>query len=141
MDLMKEIMRFAARAWVPAKKYPTKQAWLQGEFKWTLPIKWMGIDGFAHLDADRRVKISLNYGTYADHWDRVIVTILSKHDGKIDAKSFKFNDYMNAISRPNDTDKQLWCYDQNGGASWYIAIPDSTAPFVQAVEEYIHMFE
>jgi hypothetical protein len=136
------IKHFAAQPWHKSKKYPTKAAWLQGEFKWTLPVKWVGIDGFVTLDAERRAKITLSDANYHDHYDKLDVVIINKHQGIVDSKRFKFNDYMSAVPRPDLTsDDTLWCYDRDGGASWYIAVPDSTEPLVTAVEEYIRMFE
>jgi len=113
-------------------------------FDWDIDIKWMDLSGYVRIDDDRRARIQLaTHGTMGEY-RAFIVSIISKRKGKIEAKSFLFDDYLSDRS-DNRSDYPLGknpCFMviDHIGWRWYIAVPKTTRPLCQEIEKYIEIF-
>ncbi len=109
--------------------------------EWQREIKWFDRVGYIQLDVDRRIKIELTSGT-SEQFSRFTVSLISKTKGPLDAKTFRFQDYLDAEKRKDDRPDhtgEFYVYP-NSGWEWYIAIPASTRPLCAAIEEWITLY-
>lgn len=116
---------------------------------WGLVIDWFDLVGIHKLGKDRRVKIELATHGTSDHYPGFRVTILNKHEGKVDSKYFQFDDYLDRSPTARTDGRDDYptggkgrCYEVIGycGWHWYIATPKSAVPFCSAVKAYIGLF-
>lgn len=113
-------------------------------------ITWLGMDGYVQLDDDRRAHVVLAtdnpYARYptAGDYTSIVVSIVSKTRGLIQRKVFVFDDYLH--ERKDDrTDYPIagnttFQVVDHCGWDWYIAVPTSTTPLVQAIDTFLDMF-
>lgn len=119
-------------------------------FEWHIDIKWMDLTGFVRIDEYRRAKVMLARTTLsADNYDAFKVSIINKHDGVVDVKVFRFDDYLDTSldgRSDNRTDYPLGrndCFHVTSyiGWRWYIAVPKTTRPLCKEIENYIEIFQ
>lgn len=116
-------------------------------FEWHIDIKWFDLVGYTPVDANRRAKIVLSDRGYADHLDKLIVSILDKNEGEIDAKTFAFDDYLSRENRidgrgdyPLGNNTCFCAWANRDRFEWYIAVPKTTRPLCEEIEKYIDIF-
>ena len=119
-----------------------KSEFMEKEFRFWTPITWFDLAGVREIDEDRKVVIEMVTQGYADHYVALLVRIVHKVNGEIVRKAFKFQDYLWPAhtqshrayhnGMPLQVIAPTW--------DWYIAVPSSTAPLVDSVEQWIEMF-
>jgi hypothetical protein len=120
--------------------------------EWDEPrrITWLDMTGYIELDDDRRARLQLaelrahdaSYPT-SGYLTGFEVEIVSKTRGRLDGKTFLFDDYLDERA-----DNRADVRPQGGtfkvisrvGWSWYLAVPATTRPFTSAVERYLELF-
>ena len=106
-------------------------------------IKWSDSVGYIEMSGRRLAKVVLDTYGVQFHYVRFVVTILSKDTGKIDEKSFFFNDHLKidkqATGRTDMLDHGLQCIS-TCGYHWYINLPETVEPICNAIKEYVGMF-
>lgn len=115
-------------------------------FPWNIEIEWQGKVGFHRIDDERvaRIELSEGYGTpTVGHYVGMTVTIQSVKTGKIAGEYFSFNVFLSDVARIDtrrDMPGKNYLLIDYCGWHWYIHVPATTAPFVEAVESYIDQF-
>ena len=132
-----------------AEKTTTKAEFMKARIDWSplealkLPTEWIGADLFVRLDDERRVVVSLKTHGCEDHYEKLLVRVLNKREGAVDEKSFRFREYLGGIHRKDShPNREAMGYEVVAYVSWdwYIAVPETTAPLVEAVAAYVAMF-
>ncbi|GIK40461.1 MAG: hypothetical protein BroJett011_42940 [Chloroflexota bacterium] len=120
-----------------------QQAFVQS-MEWRIPIQWFGIQGIHILDNDRVVTITLVARRVVDNYEGFQVEIVSKTVGTIAHYYFSFNIFLSPDQRIDKRDDYKGGFYVSPGINndwrWYIAIPTSTRPLTQAIEQWIDLF-
>lgn len=118
-------------------------------FPWTLKLTWLDLSGLAKMTGGRRVRIDLVTRTTHQQYEGFRVTILNKHEGAIDSKTFWFADHLDtrkrADDRANPKGKHYFRIDRfevkvSCGFEWYIGVPADTKPLVAAIETFVKFY-
>jgi len=119
-----------------------KSEFMETTFHFWQPVTWFDLTGVRELDEDRKVVIELVTQDYADHYAALLVRVVHKVNGEIVRKVFKFADYLYcSVTQPHRAyHKGMPLQVIAPTWDWYIAIPSSTAPLVDSVEQWIGMF-
>lgn len=112
---------------------------------WEIPILWQGKSGVHQLDGDRRVVIELSTWGHGDEYPGFWVEIISKTNGLVVKKYFKFDEYLfladiseSSASHPNvHTVKSFHVWREG---RWYIREPRDPSPFTHAVGAWIEQW-
>ena len=99
---------------------------------WPIVIQWFDLQGTHMLDNDRRAVITMVTRGHKDHYVGFNVEITSKTNGRIESKFFRFDDYLPNKQNEHQFEVIAYC-----GWKWYIAVPESTEPFTEAVTRWI----
>lgn len=121
-----------------------KGEFMKKRFNFWEPTTWFDLTGVRELDADRKIIIKMVTQGYADHYTALLVRIVHKKEGGIVRKLFQFSDYLFLAAKqphPNYRADMPLQVIGSCGWDWYIAIPNSTAPLVDSVEQWIDMFK
>lgn len=117
-------------------------------FDWPYEVLWLDTRGQIAIDDDRRAVLELSTWGYGDHYQGFLVSIVSKTHGQIDKKMLLFDDYLPRDERSDSRQVAVQSYPvspgnpcfqviSHTGWGWYIAVPRTTQPFVDAVSAYI----
>jgi len=129
---------------------PTSKAEFLQRLDWSpvealkLPTEWIGSDLYVTLDDTRRAVVALKTHNCADHYERLVVRVVNKHEGEIDSQSFGFDEHLKDVGRI-DT-RQHDYPDQSYGVisyvawDWHLAVPKTTEPLTKAVAAYLALF-
>jgi len=99
---------------------------------WRREYEWFGRVGYSNLSGNRLAKIELVTRGTAHVYAGFMVTILDVHNGKIDQTYHGFSDYnLPAINQ------RVWGWAFKPRKEQEVI----TAPFCEAVEKYISLFE
>lgn len=120
--------------------------------EWKIKIQWLDKTGIYKYKDGRVARIELAELGVSGDYPGFLVTILNPREGKVDAKFFLFDDYIDRRNRKDDrwldgpnqyphSDKSA-CYKviASCGWKWYIAEPWYTRGFCDAVEAYVKAF-
>lgn len=115
---------------------------------WGIEVRWFDKTGIHQLGDGRLARIELETRGTCGHFPGFLVTVLSKQEGKVDAKYFRFDDYMSRELRDREDARDDYpvggnlCYEviAHCGYDWYIARPLETRPFCGAIEAYLEAF-
>ena len=119
-----------------------KNEFMEKTFHFWQPVTWFDLTGVRELDEDRKVVIELVTRGYADHYVALLVRVVHKVHGEIVRKTFAFKDYLNcSVTQPHPSYRPGMALQVIAPHwEWYIAVPSSTAPLVDSVEQWIGMF-
>jgi len=101
--------------------------------------KYSGKTMLAKIDADLRVKASFITTGIHNQYDAILLRIINRTEGEVDAQTFRFQDIFN--STPAAKKAHIW--DDYGKASWYSYRPGA-ADYNQLTEvlgSYISMYQ
>jgi hypothetical protein len=111
-------------------------------------IKWFDREGVYHLYAknsfyDKVVRITLEDQGTRDHFNGYSVEVISKTEGLIAKKFFRFEHHLEMIHRKS-SDKSLeyyhaWLHDDK--LEWYMSIPKNTEDMYTAIFEWVNFFK
>lgn len=144
----------------PHAKQATKCDFMRRRLDWAPvvalkhPIEWIGAEAFVTLDDTRRAIVTLDVNGVGEHYSRLTVRIVSKLTGAIDSKSFLFSAYLlgrvdDRVGGPNPYPERCPVLNQGFkgfevvaycGWDWYIAVPATTLPLMEAVAAYVRTF-
>lgn len=128
----------------------TKAEFMKARLDWApvealkLPLEWIGSDLFVKLDELRRARISIEAFRCVDHYNQLLVRVLNKREGEVDAKGFMFHEHLGGVPRKDDhpnREQRGYLVISHTGWDWYIAVPETTAPLTEAVAAYLAMFQ
>ncbi len=111
-------------------------------------IKWFDKEGVYHLYAknsfyDKVVRITLEDSVTRWVFDGYLVEVISKTEGLIAKKFFRFEHHLEMIHRKS-SDKSLdyyhaWLHDDK--LEWYMSIPNNTEDMCTAIFEWVNFFK
>lgn len=111
-------------------------------------IKWFDREAVYHLYAknsfyDKVVRITLEDQGTRDHFNGYLVEVISKTEGLIAKKFFRFEHHLEMIHRKS-SDKSLeyyhaWLHDDK--LEWYMSIPKNTEDMCTAIFEWVNFFK
>ena len=111
-------------------------------------IEWFDIEGVYNIYAqnsfyDKVVRITLEDRGTRDHFNGYLVEVISKTEGLIAKKFFRFEHHLEMIHRKS-SDKSLeyyhaWLHDDK--LEWYISRPKNTEDMCTAIFEWINFFK
>lgn len=112
---------------------------------WGIEIDWFDLSGTHSLGPDRLAVIELAEGGTHGSYPGMRVRITSRTKGEIDAKFFKFDDFLDRSMEGRTDGRKDYPLAQNCcfhaiahcGWSWYIAEPKTATPFCRVVERWI----
>jgi len=115
----------------------SRQRFTREAFPWPGCVMWIGPQGFIPMDNNRVAVIELSeHGTH-DHWEGLLVRVISNRTGEIDRKYFAFSEYL----EKKDLAEGCLCVLGYCGWEWYIREPKTAAPIVDAVFLYLALFD
>lgn len=108
-------------------------------------FEWFDLTGISEMDDDRRAVVRLVALGHADRYEGIHAEVVSKTNGRIAGKTFRFSDYLTlSEDQPRPAAKRVGFkapkVEGNCGWEWYILVPASTWPLCHAVERWIHLF-
>lgn len=146
----------------PADKRATKRDFMQYRLDWSpvlalgFPAEWIGAELYVSLDDVRRVVISVHTTGTHEHYNRLAAKVVSKTAGPIDERSFAFRAFLGNVGRADDRADGPNRHPHNDPAlnridvpfevistcawDWYIAVPATTLPLMEAVAAYVRTF-
>lgn len=90
---------------------------------------WLDVVGLVPMSDRRLARIEVSDLGHSDHYSSLLVKIVHTATGTIDAKTFRFVDYLD--EREDDRDDlpnvQPHIWTQGGRFEWYIAVPTAAA--------------
>ena len=111
-------------------------------------IEWFDIEGVYNIYAqnsfyDKVVRITLEDRGTRDHFNGYLVEVISKTEGLIAKKFFRFEHHLEMIHRKS-SDKSLeyyhaWLHDDK--LEWYISRPKNTEDMCTAIFEWVNFFK
>jgi hypothetical protein len=111
-------------------------------------IRWFDKEGVYHLYAknsfyDKVVRITLEDSVTRWVFDGYLVEVISKTEGLIAKKFFRFEHHLEMIHRKS-SDKSLdyyhaWLHDDK--LEWYMSIPKNTEDMCTAIFEWVNFFK
>lgn len=114
-------------------------------------VRWHGNVGYVDLGYNALIvaRIELSDRGYQGTFDKFDVQVIHRVNGKLDAITFSFGDYLTKEDRADDRVKDqpdqafyAWSGSSNKSSiDWYIARPKSVAAVTQAVNEYLRMWQ
>ena len=119
-----------------------KNEFMEKTFHFWQPVTWFDLAGVRELDEDRKVIIEMVTTGYHDHYTALLIRIVHKVNAEVVRQLFRFDDYL----WPSHTQSHSAYYPDMKLQviaphwEWYIAVPSSTAPLVDSVEQWIGMF-
>ena len=120
------------------------------EENFTLPLwarnsRWFDVVCLVPMTKNRLARIELTDTGYADHFAQIYVKIIHSENGTIDAKTFRFADWIDTRDddRQDHPNERPHVWANNGEFKWYIAHPTKTAleRLMSAIADYIKAFE
>ena len=111
-------------------------------------IRWFDREGVYHLYAknsfyDKVVKITLEDSVTRWVFDGYLVEVISKTEGLIAKKFFRFEHHLEMIHRKS-SDKSLEYYHallHDDKLEWYMSIPKNTEDMCTAIFEWVNFFK
>jgi len=107
--------------------------------------KWFDVVCLVPMSKNRLARIELTDTGYADHFAQIYVKIIHSENGTIDAKTFRFADWLDTRDddRQDHPNERPHVWANNGEFKWYIAHPTKTAleRLMNAIADYIKAFE
>lgn len=112
---------------------------------WSKKWIWFDLTGYSPMSVGRTARVDLTdagIDSYHGHYRALRVQIVNQQLGVVDSKVFLFSDYLrpariqphpNAMSHDQleVIGRVIW--------DWYILVPESTKPLVEAVEAWVDL--
>lgn len=95
--------------------------------------------GIKKLSGDRLVKYSMHQGRCSGDYVGVLVEIINKDKGAIDRLVFNFDEHCAAPK--SDRNNPHFHVIEHCGWRWYLNIPNSILPLIDAINEYVEFYE
>lgn len=101
-------------------------------------VRWFDVVGMIPLDGSRRARLELVTQGTSEHYEGIEVRIVSKTDGPVDRKTFRFSDYVSERHGREDAEIAVIGYV---GWKWYCDTKPVLAPLIDAIDNYIATWE
>ena len=110
-----------------------------------MSITWFDLSGVMQIDDNRAAVIGLVSRGTRDRYEGIGVSIVDKYTGEIVGKRFWFVDYLVRAKHQAHINAKSWMNLHvglyQGNIDWYIIVPESTKPLVDAVKKWIAQFK
>lgn len=108
-------------------------------------ITWFDRKGVLKIDENKRAEITLSTNGYSSRYDSYFVKIIHKDNGKIAAKNFLFDEYMDIADSTRKYNLYVGGFSvqaDGDGVGWYIATPSqrNIKLLVDAIMQYIDLY-
>lgn len=106
-------------------------------------ILYNGESAIGRLNEDINVKISFDGGIMADERNGILVEIINKRLGRIDAMKFKFSDILGMTKMPSGREVRHYLWKNSGEFDWYGPAPTSVQKqkIMGAIYTYIRLYK
>lgn len=110
--------------------------------------EWVGDTGIVRIDDDRRARIDLSTYGQGGHYVGAYVMIINKREGEVDKRFFRFDDFLLGAVKRTDGREDDYPIGSNPtyqaidhvGWHWYIAVPETSAPWCEALQQYVEVY-
>ena len=105
---------------------------------------FLGNQAIHQIGNNRIAEIILSCSGTSGHYDGLVVTIKHKDNGDIASNKFSFEQYLGETAnreRPNaDIVKNMYIWSDRGNFDWYIVRPSTIDPILDAIFNFIEIY-
>ncbi len=103
---------------------------------------YVGRACFLPLRGGNRAKLTFATGRIADHYDRLLMTILRPDEGKVDQIAVRFADIFTTRGQNCSASTAPYIWDYGGKVHWYVQPSEKDiAVLGDSVEDYVELFQ
>lgn len=120
----------------------TKLDVLKQIFGTTGRFLFLGNKAFRNVSEKIVAEVFFYTGSHSGKFVGLTVSIRNKDTGEVASNQFSFEQYLRSTAKcsPTSNDVTMHVWD-SGSCDWYIVVPTTTEPIVDAINEYIDLYD
>jgi hypothetical protein len=107
-------------------------------------VKFIGNKAILKMKNGNIAEITLATAGTTGRYPRLLATIMNKDEGEVTNNSFDFEQYLGANADRGEgarRQEKLYIWENRGELDWYIARPTNIVPLVNAINDFIEIYE